>query len=154
MVSFTAQSPYYPQQENPKYAMNTGCMGPRDVPGSSEKKKKKLSTMLGIKFQFFGCATSSVVTVKFRLFQLPGLLQMQIKVCVKNFLIAFVLFSRLFKNSFMCCRHLIIRSIYINIRGRQRVALTDFLFHSVILSHFGIQIAGNGNFLGFHSSFF
>jgi hypothetical protein len=48
----------------------------------------------------------------------------------------------------------IIRSVYINIRGRQRVALTEVRLHSAVLPHFRIQIAGNGNFLGFHSSFF
>jgi hypothetical protein len=39
MVSFTDQPLYYPQQQNPKYAMNRGCMGPRDVLDSSEKRK-------------------------------------------------------------------------------------------------------------------
>jgi hypothetical protein len=75
MVSSTAQPLYYPQQQNPKYAMNRGSMERRDVLDSSEKKKNLL-TMLGIKIQFFGCATISLVTVKFRLSQLPTLLQM------------------------------------------------------------------------------
>jgi hypothetical protein len=68
-------SHYYPQQQNSKYAKNRGCMGPIDVLDSLEKRTNLL-TMLGIKIQFFGCALSNLVTVKFMLSQLPRLLQM------------------------------------------------------------------------------